>query len=977
MSLKKQEGKRPRSRSRVICPGRLGVAVAIALAYAARAEPVHAQFGAFGKNKVQYESFDWHVMSGPRVDVFFYPEEEELARVALAYAEESFDSLTIKFRHYPFRRVPLIIYSSHQHFEQTNITPTFLPEGVAGFTEFLKRRIALPFNGNYSDFRHTIRHELVHFFQISKTARVLNQNPRARGFGFPLWWSEGLAERWSSEQDVDDDMFVRDLVLSGRVPSIGRLNFSFGFVAYPLGGELHQYLEDRYGYGLVADMYEAVWKYMSFEDAFAAIYGIRMEPMMADFRFELERRYFREYEDRKPIALGARTLVKGLPAFKPTVYQTPDGSQEVYFMSPGTGYTSIYKVPLGSGPAKITKVVQGEHSEQFESLHFFYSRLDVGPDGKLVLVSKYQGSDALVIYDPSLKRIVGRYQFPNLVALESPSWSPDGDKVVFSGLAKNGFGDLYVLDFNTQQHYPLTEDRYDETDPDWSPDGEEIVFSSNRTVSGDEGGINLFLYDLETAEVSYLTYGPWRDEGPRWSPDGEQIVFTSSRNGLYDVYMVDPQGNGGRVSSFTGAVFDADWSADGGSLVFNAFERGTYRIYSKLLELEEDRGFKLVDRFERPETPAEQGWMWDELDRPTMAEAPRVRYKPRFGVDVATGGAMVSQFGAAQAAQIVATDMLGNHMIFFGIAALQASSVSDAISSLSGRLMYLNLSKRVNWGVGVFRIKGRFIDTAFRNTYEESSYGLSFVASYPFSKFRRIDLRTTIENSDRVDSFKIFRFDEITPGFDDISFTRKGIISRTSLSYVLDNTLWLPTGPIDGIRWNVSGGLVTDLTHSRAESYQFMFDLRRYFRTSMFSSYAFRVFGFWSDGAIPQRIPLGGSHSLRLYPYLGLFGSRVWLINQEWRIPITNALALAFPFGNVQFPGVQGGLFFDMAQVWRENQDPQGIWGSYGLGLRMALFFPLIFRLDMGKRFKIGDLPTFAFRDFKGFEVDFFLGFNY
>ena len=691
------------------------------------------------------------------------------------------------------------------------------------------------------------------------------------------------------------------------------------------------------------------------------------------------------------------------------------------------GYTTIYKVSLADGHRQ--KVVQGEHTEDFESFHFFYSRFDVGSDGKLVVVSKYLGKDALFIYDPGQSRIVGRYQFPELVALQSPAWSNDGLKVVFSGLATSGFSNLYVLDLTTQEHYPLTADRYEEADPDWSPDGRYIVFSSDRTVLGARGYSNLFLYDMETGEITYLTYGPWRDVDPRWSPDGERIVFTSSRNDIYDLYVVDPDGRGGRLTSYTGAVFDADWVAEGRSLVFSAFEEGTYRIYYESLTSEEDPELKLVDTFEPPEFPSEQGWLWRELEGPVVSAAASTRYKPSFGFDVATGGAMVSQFGAAQAVQVVMSDMLGNHMIFGGIAALQTSSFNDALNSLSGRVMYLNLSHRVNWGVGIFRVKGRFVDAAFRNTYEENAFGASFLASYPFSKFRRIDLRTGIAHSDREDAFSIIRFDDVNPSidtlsltrkgiisqtslsyvmdntlwlmipfrvnwgvgifrvkgrfvdaafrntyeenafgasflasypfskfrridlrtgiahsdredafsiirFDDVnpsidtlSLTRKGIISQTSLSYVMDNTLWLPVGPIDGLRWNITGGLVTDLTHARAENFQIMFDLRRYFRTSLLSAYSVRMFAFWSDGAIPQRVPLGGSYSLRLYPYLGLFGSRIWMVNQEWRFPLAHAIALAFPFGTMRFPGVQGAVFLDLAQVWREDQDPEGVWG--------------------------------------------------
>src|SRR3954463_12416304 len=162
------------------------------------ATALRAQFGYFGQNKIQYRHFDWRVLRGEHVDLYYYPEEEELGRVALAYAEESYDSLERRFNHSVIRLIPLIVYASHTDFEQTNILPFIPPEGLLGVTEFLRRRVALPFRGNYSEFRHTIRHELVHVFQLSLAAQTFSRYPRFHQVGMPLWWTEGLAEFFSA-----------------------------------------------------------------------------------------------------------------------------------------------------------------------------------------------------------------------------------------------------------------------------------------------------------------------------------------------------------------------------------------------------------------------------------------------------------------------------------------------------------------------------------------------------------------------------------------------------------------------------------------------------------------------------------------------------------------------------------------------------------------------------------------------------------
>ena len=55
--------------------------------------PLSAQYSRFGKNKVQYDDFQWEILTGEHVDLYYYPEERDLALVALDYAEESFQFL--------------------------------------------------------------------------------------------------------------------------------------------------------------------------------------------------------------------------------------------------------------------------------------------------------------------------------------------------------------------------------------------------------------------------------------------------------------------------------------------------------------------------------------------------------------------------------------------------------------------------------------------------------------------------------------------------------------------------------------------------------------------------------------------------------------------------------------------------------------------------------------------------------------------
>src|SRR5690606_27153175 len=147
------------------------------------------------------------------------------------------------------------------------------------------------------------------------------------------------------------------------------------------------------------------------------------------------------------------------------------------------------------------------------------------------------------------------------------------------------------------------------------------------------------------------------------------------------------------------------------------------------------------------------GWEWGDLDAPILASARPTAYNQwrEFSLDFAGGDAIVAPgIGSAQGAQLLASDMLGNHIFFIGVSAAQAQDFSQLVDNFSAHVLYLNLSHRLNFGAGAFRFKGLFRDVTF-NIYEEETYGGYFLASYPFSKFRRVELRLGLERSNRID----------------------------------------------------------------------------------------------------------------------------------------------------------------------------------------------------------------------------------
>lgn len=150
---------------------------------------------AFGKNKVQYSDFEWRLLESEHFQPHFYEGKRSwptCPRRGRGGVSRSAGQVRARGE----GADPLIIYSSHQDFEQTNITPYFLPEGLAGLTEFARGRVLIPYGGSWPEFRTTLVHELVHVFQRSYLDETFSTllptgRPRAaalvhRGIGGPL-----------------------------------------------------------------------------------------------------------------------------------------------------------------------------------------------------------------------------------------------------------------------------------------------------------------------------------------------------------------------------------------------------------------------------------------------------------------------------------------------------------------------------------------------------------------------------------------------------------------------------------------------------------------------------------------------------------------------------------------------------------------------------------------------------------------------
>ncbi|MBI3111279.1 MAG: PD40 domain-containing protein [Ignavibacteriales bacterium] len=899
-----------------------------------------AQFYYFGRNKVQYTEFEWKVLRTEHFDIYYYTEMKELAQRGAFLAEESYKHLEQKFNHNIANRIPLIFYSSHLHFQQTNVTPGFIPEGVGGFFEFLKGRVVIPFQGSMEQFAHVIRHELVHVFMHSKLNRVLTDHRQSQDKAPPLWFTEGLAEAWSTEWSTQADMVLRDAVLNNYVVPVNEMDRIYGsFLMYKEGENLLRYIAERYGEEKILLLMENFWKANTFSEIMKLTIGKNYKEFDEDWIYQLKKRYYPIMaKEDLPSGVARNILDYGFNV-KPIFYSL-DGKQQVYFIGNHTGYTNIYRVNLDEEKPEPEVVVEGEKTDEFEAFHLFQSKIDISKDGLLSFVTKSGENDALHIYDIKEEKLRETVRFRNLVVLSSPSWSPDGKRIVFSSIDKGGNNDLYILEVATRTLTRLTNDFFSDNDPAWSPDGRFIAFSSDRNPYGRRGKFNLFLYDLKSAGVEYLTVGDQSYFAPSWSGDGKRLAFTSDIDGAQNVWVMDLAERLGaqslrpvtmrKITRFSTAAFDPSWG-ENNEMILTAFENFSFQI-KRIFDIDALADSVNVAQTFRFDEPPGELWTVNKLEGPSLVTD--FRYTGEYKLDIAQSQISTDPiFGTSGGAALAMSDVLGNEQYYFLIYNT-AQARSEFLESFNIAISRLSLGKRANHAYGIFHFAGNRYDLTDPDLfYYERAFGGYFALSYPLSKFRRIESSVTISNSDK----DIF-----------VELPRKALLMSTSFSFIGDNSLWGPSGPLDGGRMKLTLAYTTDVQHSNVSYYTLLADYRHYWRLSTRSALASRVHLWYNEGREARRFFMGGSWDLRGWQRWSIRGQKLWLTSHELRFPFIDQLGIRFPFGGLTFGAIRGALFTDIGGAWDHQYiDTKG---SVGGGIRLNFAGAIVLRYDIGKR---------------------------
>ncbi|MCU7494678.1 MAG: biopolymer transporter Tol [Ignavibacteria bacterium] len=566
---------------------------------------IYGQDTQFGQNKVQYKNYSWYYIQTRHFDIYFSDGGGTLAEFTAKAAEDALVALQNSFRYAINNRITIIVYRSHNDFQETNVTDEYLEEGIGGFTEIFKNRVVLPFDGSYSNFRHVIHHELSHavindMFYGGSFQNIISKNINVQ---VPLWFNEGLAEYESLGWDTNTDMFIRDAIINEYLPDLNGLN---GYFAYRGGQSAFYYISQKYGKEKISEIISKTRGSGDFEEALKSSIGLNYEELNDRWKKDLKKTYWPDIAKMDDPEAFAKKLTdqkkdKGgsynvIPAISPQ-------GDKIAFISNRDIYFDVYIMNAIDGKI-IKKLIEGNRSSEFEELNILAPGLTWSPDGKkIILTAKSNGYDVayLIDVDSEDKDILPI----KLDGISSMKWSHDGKHLLYVG--QNGTeSDLYVYNMESKEITNITGDIFTDTDPVWSPDDKLVYFASDRGPYTNPSAVtdtfSLFhmnyhqtdLYALNPAsrQIVRLTDLPKSDESsPVISPDGKHMLFVSNMNGINNIYEMDlntsspdslqmlTASNLRPITNSLNGLSQLSLSQDGKKLVFSSFYDAAYNLF--------------------------------------------------------------------------------------------------------------------------------------------------------------------------------------------------------------------------------------------------------------------------------------------------------------------------------------------------------------------------------------------------------------
>ncbi|MDZ4808408.1 MAG: hypothetical protein SGI96_09055 [Bacteroidota bacterium] len=502
----------------------------------------------FGKNRVQYQKFNWKYYETENFNSYFSQDGLGLGKYVAQVAELELPSIEEFVEFGLQRRINIVIYNNYDEMQQSNIGLGIDWQNTGGVTKLVNNKMILYFDGNHDNLRRQIRQGI---------AKVLVDNvlfgddlgefaANQALLDLPKWLTDGYveyaAENWNTT--LDDDL--RSSMLAGDYKTFYHFAFEKPMLA---GHAFWKYIADKYGKSKTTYFLYLARIYRNLNNASNKIAKKKFKKMLQDFMVDVQQQYFKDIRGRRNTPKGQLSVTEEIgkkdfirfnanptpKSFSYAVVEFKQGRYQVVLMENFVDKKVLLKLGVRT-------------REDLKHPNYPLLAWD-GKGTRLAVLYSDEGKTKFFVYDLVNHNKLWQHEIEKFDQIQDMKYMLDNNTLLFSGV-RSGQTDIYVYKIDKKTIEQVTNDVYDDLDPSFVafPNKTGILYSSNRptalAASSDDSlpgsHFNIFLVDnwnkAESKQISKLS--DLKHGNARFPSQYNQSHFTfiSDENGINNRY---------------------------------------------------------------------------------------------------------------------------------------------------------------------------------------------------------------------------------------------------------------------------------------------------------------------------------------------------------------------------------------------------------------------------------------------------------
>jgi len=503
----------------------------------------------FGKNRVQYQKFDWKYYQTENFNTYFSQDGLELGKYVAQVAEAELPGLEEFVEFGVQRRINLVVYNNYDEMQQSNIGLGIDWQGSGGITRLVNNKMLVYFDGNHNNLRRQIRQGI---------AGVLVQNvlfgddlgefaANQALLDLPKWLTDGYiayaAENWNT--DLDDQL--KSALLSGNYTNFYQFAFDKPLLA---GHAFWYYFGNKYGRSKTTYLLYLSRIYRNLNSATNRIAKKKFKEVLREFMNELPPQYYRDVRGRRNVPKGQLSVTEEIGK-KDFIRFTANPMPRSFTYAVVEFKQGKYSVVLNENFTNRKVLLEYGVRSREDDINPNYPILAWDGKGtRLAVVYNEKGKNKLFVYD-----IVARYkpvkdrELEMFDQIQDVKYMLDANTLLISAV-KSGQTDIFVYKIDKETVTQITNDVYDDLDASFVafPNKTGIIFSSNRpnatAVDSDTAmpspNFNIFLVDnwnnSDFKQISQLTNVRFGNARFPSQYNTAHFTFVSDENGINNRY---------------------------------------------------------------------------------------------------------------------------------------------------------------------------------------------------------------------------------------------------------------------------------------------------------------------------------------------------------------------------------------------------------------------------------------------------------